>query len=229
MCRPSNKDDFEPLTRALESFIKGYIEATIQRLDVQPAARFLPVFTGVCTRFSQMTEILNDIFMYYNVIGTDHYLVPYSQLFVTSWARDLTPRFQERVRFTAWMLLKTQPQAKVLEHPLVRDIAISICNSIPISSTHLRPVFLATRQLHSHISRPRRLAQIRHWGLVVGETRQNRTLYEVEKPRSGIAIPQRKSFATIEFRGEDAHGWTLTRHPIGYTSLSDNAIDRHSK
>ena len=216
----------EALARGFKSFLKRYIEDTTQRLSVRAGAGFLQNFIEVSTHFSTMTGILSDVFIHYSEETTT---VPYLQLFMTSWATDLNPKFQKRVRFAAWMLLKTQPQAKVLEHPLVRDIAISICNSIPISSTHLRPVFLATRQLHSHISRPRRLAQIRHWGLVVGETRQNRTLYEVEKPRSGIAIPQRKSFATIEFRGEDAHGWTLTRHPIGYTSLSDNAIDRHSK
>jgi hypothetical protein len=210
----------------LESFVKGYIEDTTQRLSAQPGAEFLQNFIEVFTLLSTTTGLFSDVSMYYDRETTT---VPYLQLFMTSWTTDLTLRFQKSVRFTVWMLLKTQPQAKVLEHPLVRDIAISICNSIPISSTHLRPVFLATRQLHSHISRPRKLAQIRHWGLVVGETRQNQTLYEVEKPRSGIAIPQRKSFATIEFRGEDTHGWTLTRNPIGYTSLSDNAIAHHSK
>lgn len=216
----------EALARGFKSFLKRYIEDTTQRLSVRPGAGFLQNFIEVSTHFSTMTGILSDVFIHYSEETTT---VPYLQLFMTSWATDLNPKFQKRVRFAAWMLLKTQPQAKVLEHPLVRDIAISMCNSVPISSTHLRPVFLATRQLHSHISSPRRLAQIRHWGLVVGETRQRQTLYEVEKPRSGIAIPQRKSFTTMDFHGKASHGWTLTRNPIGYTSLGDSAIDRYSK
>ena len=83
-----------------------------------------------------MTEIFDDVFRFYNRF-TERDSAPYLQLFMTSWATDLNPRFQKRVRLTAWMLLKTQPQAKVLKHPLIREIAISICNSIPISSTHL--------------------------------------------------------------------------------------------
>lgn len=229
ICYPSGNDDWRALNRALESFIEGYIEETAQLLNVQFGAEFLQTFSQISARFSSMTERLDDIFQYYNRYASDRRSEGYLQLFETSWARCFHPRFQKRVRFTAWMLLKTQPQARVLEHPLVREIAISICDSIPISDTQLRPIFLATRPLYDHIPRLQRLTQTRHWALVVGETRQKQALYEVEKPRPGIAIPQRKSFTNMEFDRDTAHGWMLSLNPIGYTSLSDNAIDLHSK